>query len=97
MDLVYTSVKFHQAVHCLISEGRLADRLISAFEILNTLKESDLPDDGLRDRFSALMAKLQSLPRPRRLRFFSKVRAESENLAQEILPICADLARRLER
>lgn len=96
MDLACTSVKFHQAVLCLISEGRLTDRLISAFEILNTLKESDLPDDELRDRFSALMAKLQMLPRPVRLRFFSRVRAESGNLAQEILSICANLARRSE-
>jgi hypothetical protein len=101
-NISYVYQKFYEALEFLVFEGKLQDRLARTFWSLNTLREDDFPDDDrLRDRFFALMPKLELLAAPREkllsipeIEDLSRAKEEAENLAEEILSIFADLARR---
>lgn len=98
----YAYQKFYEATHSLDSEDLFIDRLAKAFGNLNTLREDDFPnEDKLRERFSALMPKLEILAVPREkplsiedIEDLSRAKEEAGDLAQEILDIFASLARR---
>src|SRR5919106_2211380 len=100
--MTFSYQKFYEALQFLVSEGKLQDRLDRTFGILNTLREDDFPDeDRLRERFFALMPKLELLAGPwekppsiPEIDDLTSAKDHAEDLAQEILAIFAYLARR---
>lgn len=63
MSTHYTNEKFLQAVHCLIADGSLADRLFYTGMYLIRLDQSDaFPTRQLRARFGRIHAQLTQTP-----------------------------------
>jgi len=57
-DYRYVWQKFFQAVGILVGKGPIKERLISALQSINVLRDSDLPDE-MKSDFRKLMAEVK--------------------------------------